>query len=291
METLSNPSRLYSQHGEDGILASMFYDSESPRYFVEVGVIDGLRFSNSLIFEKAGWKGLCVEPHPAYAPLAKRNRSCSVIQAAAGSVVADNSTFYAEPRGALSGLSPQDANVLRRKHGHYFQGFDKLSVRVATLDMLLEREDAPKSFEFISIDVEGTELDVLQGLSLSTWNPRVILVEATDPLSRTRLEKYLSQYGYSCARNLRSNYFFCRLECDKRRLEKACVSIPPEPTPHPLDAGQYPTKRQPESRILHHAAILNAAIKCIPKPVKRSALKLLPPSCRRRLQLDVGRCP
>jgi len=55
-------AEYYSQHGEDFIL-DLIFDHKKSGFFVEVGCIDGLRFSNTLFFEKLGWKGICIEAH------------------------------------------------------------------------------------------------------------------------------------------------------------------------------------------------------------------------------------
>src|SRR4030042_7031638 len=75
---------FYGQYGEDIKVWPLFRNQQSG-YFVEVGAMEGIRFSNTYFYELRGWKGICVEPHPDYAKLLKKNRPGSaVIQAAAG---------------------------------------------------------------------------------------------------------------------------------------------------------------------------------------------------------------
>lgn len=91
----------YSQHGEDAIAWALFQDRTGPRYFVEVGALDGERFSNTYSFEKSGWRGVCIEPHRDYIDLLRRNRpgSCCV-HAAVSNWNSDQVNFYANYHGA-----------------------------------------------------------------------------------------------------------------------------------------------------------------------------------------------
>ena len=68
----------YSQHGEDFLLDRLLSDKKRG-FFVEVGCIDGRRFSNTLIFEERGWRGLCVEAHTGYIELLRQNRPNSIV--------------------------------------------------------------------------------------------------------------------------------------------------------------------------------------------------------------------
>ena len=233
--TARRPNRFFSQNGEDAVLFTALGGSEGPRFFVEVGVIDGMRFSNSLLFERLGWTGLCVEPHPVYGEMAKRNRRCRVISAAAGPENGASVPFYAEQRGALSGTKPESEAFLRKKYKGFFTGFEKTSVEMRTLDSLLEEVSAPTNFEFVSIDVEGAELDVLEGFDLSRWSPRVVLMEASSDEARDALTARLSATGYTEARRLVSNVFFARDEADARALRDAVIERRVRPTRHPED--------------------------------------------------------
>jgi hypothetical protein len=64
--------RDHSQHGEDALLWAVFRGRSSGS-FVEAGAFDGRYLSNSLSFEERGWKGVCVQAHPTYAPLCRAN--------------------------------------------------------------------------------------------------------------------------------------------------------------------------------------------------------------------------
>ena len=97
-------SKYYGQHGEDAVISSLFSD-DYRGYFIEVGALEGIRFSNSYVFEKAGWDGVVIEAHPDYFELLKKNRNCNCVWAAVGDDDKTECIFYANFRGSLSTLN------------------------------------------------------------------------------------------------------------------------------------------------------------------------------------------
>jgi Methyltransferase FkbM domain len=81
-----------------------------------------------------------------------------------------------------------------------------IEVSISTLDSVLEEAGAPVGFDFLSIDVEGHELDVLRGINLARWCPRLILLEDHVPdLSKHR---YLNAAGYRIIRRYGNNGWY-----------------------------------------------------------------------------------
>ncbi len=251
---------FYSQHGEDYVAWRVLGRSRGPRYFVEVGMIDGLRFSNTLAFERRGWRGLCVEAHPQSVERVRANRPNSTVVHAAASDEADGTaTLYADPRGNLSSLIRRDEAELRRRFGRWFRGLAMVPVPVRRLDDLLAEAAAPREFELLSIDVEGNELAVLRGLDLSRWRPRLIIVEAEDALDRAMLDYHLEPYGYRRARTLGVNAVYARRTGDAWRVRMVRVNRRMVHTAHPVDPrlpeqlvypSEYETPAQYAGRML-----------------------------------------
>jgi hypothetical protein len=80
-----------------------------------------------------------------------------------------------------------------------------LEVRTRTLDEILT-EAGTKRVDFVSIDVEGHELEVLDGFDLSRWRPRLVLIE--DLLLHIRLHRYLARQGYRVFRRTGINNWY-----------------------------------------------------------------------------------
>lgn len=164
----------YSQHGEDSLLFEVFADSVpgGRGYFVEVGALDGRCLSNTLCFEELGWRGLCIEAHGDYFELLQRNRPHSTcVHAAVSSSDQASCEFFANHRGALSTLDPSTEGYFREHYAPWFGGFEVQHVRRARLSTLLNEVQAPARFEFLSIDVEGHELEVLAGITGNAISP------------------------------------------------------------------------------------------------------------------------
>jgi len=231
--------KYYSQGGEDCLLWALF-GNQRMGFFVDVGAFDGVHLSNSFSFEQQGWRGICVEAHPAFAERCKRNRPGSICLQAA--CVADEHAgqvqLLVEPLGLLSGIRADETPDLAGRYarrGMKFPGFSTESVPARTLNSILsEHLPAGRSIDFLSIDVEGTELDVLQGIDLERFPVRAILVEANTPAASEQLNRYLASRGYQCARTIDQNLFFAKNLGDVDALKYATVVCQTERTMHPL---------------------------------------------------------
>ncbi len=229
---------FFSQHGEDIVAWKTLSGSKGPRYFIEVGMIDGKRFSNTLAFEQRGWHGLCVEAHPGFVDYVRRHRPGStVVHAAAAGPDSNGKTlpFYADPRGDLSSLNPRSEKEMKERFGHWFQGYDVVDVPVRTLDDMLYEAHAPQGIELVSIDIEGGEIDALRGLDLDYWRPRILIIEADDPQALSELGDYLTPYGYRMARVVGVNAVYTRTRFDAARVRLARVDQRVLHTAHPTD--------------------------------------------------------
>jgi FkbM family methyltransferase len=243
-----NKYRYYSQHGEDFLLWKFFNYAEGG-FFVDVGAFDGVHLSNSFSFEQQEWTGICVEPHPSYFPLCEKSRPGSICLnvACVGSDKLESVDFYAEVSGLYSGMiggrEEEIAHMYKHGWGIESQGFERITVPASTLNAILsEHLPAGTEISFISIDVEGTELDVLHGLDLSRFIPRVLVIEADTEIARQDISNYLRQFGYVEARQLRINTFYARSLEDIEALQRIEVEYHSEKNLHPL--GEEFTLRQ-----------------------------------------------
>ncbi len=252
---------FYSEHGEDIIALRAFSRSRGPHYFVEVGAIDGRRFSNTLALEQQGWHGLCIEAHPRFVELVRRNRPGSTVIHAAAADHSGVAPFYADPRGVLSSLVQRDSQQLQQRNGTDSHGLERIEVPVRTLDEMLYAADAPRGMEVVSVDVEGAELAVLAGFDLSYWRPRMLIVAADDALVLAKLTYGMCSRGYRPARRVGANAIFCRNRTDALRVRLARVNQSVLHTADPFDESPrdlsivpsaYETRRQYAARWLCH---------------------------------------
>jgi FkbM family methyltransferase len=178
----------YAQNREDVLLARVFRDVVAG-FYVDVGANDPEHCSVTKHFYDRGWRGINVEPGRVFDRLAAaRPRDVNLNVAASdrpGSL-----TLYEYLDGVFSGLSslhpdlPGDEPELARRQ--------ERQVAVRTLRDIFE-EHAPPHIDFLSVDVELHERQVLLGNDWEAFRPRVVLVEATEP--RTDVPMYESWEG------------------------------------------------------------------------------------------------
>jgi len=200
--------RFYSQNGEDVILFDLFKDKRDG-FFVEIGCMDGCRFSNTLAFEEAGWKGVCVEAHDDYIKGLQKNRPGSIVyHCAIGECDDNDAVFYANHRGALSTLDSSKEEFFKDRFGAFFSGFTEQPVRKRTLTTVFDECDV-KAIDILSLDIEGYEIEALHGLDLTRYRPRVMIIESQDDAHEEQVDAILLPNGYYKAIKLNENIFYC----------------------------------------------------------------------------------
>ena len=172
-------SNYYSQHGEDALL-DLIFKNQRKGFFVEVGCIDGKRFSNTLTFEERGWKGMCVEAHAGYIEMLKNNRPNSIVCHCAAGEADEDAIFYANARGSLSSLDKTSEARWQRDYAPHFSGFEEQQVKKVRLSTLLDTYRISE-IDILSLDIEGYEVEAVKGLDLTRHLPKVMVIESDSP--------------------------------------------------------------------------------------------------------------
>jgi FkbM family methyltransferase len=180
-----------------------FFGRKRDGYFVEVGANDPRGGSQTWLLEQRGWRGMLVEPQAAFYQrlVAARPRSKVYQVACSAPDRCGLATLHVASHDGFSTLQPQTDS-----HGIEFVGTE--NVRVLTLDALLEAEGNPR-IDFVSIDVEGAELEVLQGFSLERHRPTLVLVE--DGVRNLDKHRAMTARGYKLVkRTVLNNWYVAR---------------------------------------------------------------------------------
>ncbi len=211
-----------AQFGEDRVLERMFRGVRTG-YYIEVGAYDGVELSSTYYFEQIGWQGILVEPIPDLCRVAAKARPRSrVVHAACGRPDQRGTARFTVCEGLplLSFLKNDPAHT----HRCLIEGATlvKTDVPLRTLDDIIdtERRDPlsgtgpwdPLSgwqIDFVSIDVESGELDVLDGFDLDRFRPKVLVIES-DRASGASVEPYLKNRGYRKVHRERVYDFYVR---------------------------------------------------------------------------------
>lgn len=225
--------KFYGQYGEDLKILPLFGEKKDG-YFIEIGAMEGVRFSNTFFFEEMGWKGICIEPHPDYTELLKKNRPNSqVVAAAVGKEDRKSVTFYTNFRGSLSTLDKNLESYFKSHYKEWFGGFKNIEVPLIALNSVVKQYNVPIGFEILSIDTEGTERDVLEGFDIDKYRPKVVIAEVS--IKREPVLEYMRAHGYILACENPSNAIFCLSEEDANIVRYTNIIGEQTRTEHPLD--------------------------------------------------------
>lgn len=189
-------ANVSSDH-EMRLVAAFFGKGEG--YFVEVGANEPQRRSQTWHLEQAGWNGVLIEPQPDLADKLRSGRKAKVFAVACSSPDNAGRTMPLHVAGPLSSLNRQ-----RMAPGSTPAGI--VYVPVSTLDAVLREAGAPVAFDFLSIDVEGHEIEVLRGFDIARWRPRLILLE--DHVADLSKHRYLKSAGYRIIRRHENNGWY-----------------------------------------------------------------------------------
>lgn len=165
-------------------------------WIVEVGANDPFTGSMSWPLIHRGWKAILVEPHPAaFERLGREyqdnprvtliNKACSCQKGQLPLIIGSDGDW-----GSLSTLCTDDNPILNQRRTN-----KSLTVDVIRLEELLNEHSVPKHFGVLSVDTEGMDYEVLQGLNLSAFKPRVIITEDYAPKDSAKC-RMLEEAGY-----------------------------------------------------------------------------------------------
>lgn len=211
VETSVSELESHAQFAEDRILAEIFGE-RTTGWCVEVGANDGRTGSASYLFEKRGWHCLLVEPIPALVQEIRKHRACKVVNCAASAREGEATFFVAENVEAVSGLdlTPERADWIERAGGT----IREITVRTATLDSLLE-EAGFDELDFVTIDVEGHELSVLEGFDLDKHRPRIVILEDNSIDGDAAVAEHMADRGYVNFKRTGVNEWYARASDDE----------------------------------------------------------------------------
>lgn len=168
----------YAQNAEDVVLARAFAPGHVG-FYVDIGASDPVVDSVTKHFYDHGWCGINVEPASLVASelRAARPRDLTLELAIGGE--SGHRLFYELPR-EMTGCSTFSESLAE---GYRREGYKMISheIPVTTLAQLCEEHTAERLIDFLKVDVEGAEPEVLAGADFSRFRPRIVLVEATVP--------------------------------------------------------------------------------------------------------------
>ncbi len=186
------------EHSKSQIQQDIFALSElnfkKNGYFVEFGGTNGVNLNNTHILENHfGWDGILAEPARVWHEDLFKNRKCSISTKCVWKESNRTLSFLEANEAELSTIqsySDHDRHAQNRK--------DNVSYEVETISLLdlLQSHDAPSEIDYLSIDTEGSEFEILNSFDFSKYSFRVITCEHNHTEYREKIYDLLTKHGY-----------------------------------------------------------------------------------------------
>jgi FkbM family methyltransferase len=190
----SKPKLSYSQYSEDLIIQSYFPRGKINGRYVDVGCHHPRRGSNTYGLYKKGWSGILIDLEDCKVKANKLARRRDQVILAAVSDREEWLDIYSDKKYSTNTTIKRQDN----QDGKMLIG----SIKTQTLTKILTENQFPDRFELLSIDVEGVDLEVLKGLDLKIYQPKVICIEnwsaltSIDAVLTSETHQYLINQNY-----------------------------------------------------------------------------------------------
>ena len=185
----------YSQLAQDlWVLAALQHKRDG--YFIEVGAYDGVNLSNTLLLEHAGWTGILVEPNPDAFSLLKAQRRAIAVQNCVwntdGEIVTMEKVLTKPELSRITAVDTKSDHDIFGARAHH----EIVKVETITPTTLLEQNGVPKIIDYLSVDIEGGEIEVLRAFPFDTYSVRLASIEHNYTKQREEIHDLMTQLGF-----------------------------------------------------------------------------------------------
>ena len=204
--------KSYSQHGED-LFINEYFQNKAGGFYVDIGCFHPLKYNNTYLLYKKGWSGMNIDMNQTSIDLFNINRPkdsniCCALSNEEKKVVAYIDHYFSPVNTINKNYSDfAEKNISFRTH-------NKSYIETRTFDTLVRNDKitVPK-IDFLNIDAEGSDYEVLEGFNLSKYRPGFICVEMLnisfeDRNKNKKTLDYLNTKGYNLIKNLGPNGIF-----------------------------------------------------------------------------------
>lgn len=208
---LAYRNRSYSQEGEDLLLQRIF-GKRRDGFYVDIGSHHPFRFSNTYAFYRRGWRGVCVDPLPGTMARFRRWRPRDTALEVGVSERPSQLTYFMFNEPAINTFSAEVAAQRSGKNNWHI--VERRQIDTLPLASLLDQHVpvAVREIDFMSIDVEGLDLEVLRSNDWARYRPRIVITEclnaAISGWSDDPVVLFMRQQGYlPVAKTVHSVFF------------------------------------------------------------------------------------
>lgn len=194
-----NKTKFYGEHLTDKIIREKFYpDYDYNGVMIEIGAGEPIELSLSKHFRDNGWRCICIDANPMFCDKHKELGHEIYNYACSSETLDEEAIFY------IHNAPMAHSSLGMRYNGDWDS---KIKVKVTTLNDLLKSINVDR-IDFACIDVEGWEIEVLEGFDLEKYQPKVLVIENLN--SNAEYEKYMTSKGYDFHSSCHHNQFYVR---------------------------------------------------------------------------------
>jgi FkbM family methyltransferase len=202
LEETRGRSEYSSEIGQDKWVLERVFPDVTDGYFVDIGSGHGTIGSNSRTLEQRGWRGVCIDPFPVH----MEGRTCRMFEEVVFSKPGLLLTF--RTAGGLGGVDDTLA-----KWNETAARAPTVNVRTVTLDDILARAGAPRFIHFISLDIEGAELEALRAFPFDRYRVGAWTIEHNrEEPKRSQIVTLLTRHGYRRVNEWHQDDFFVPID-------------------------------------------------------------------------------
>ena len=159
-------------------------DFKKNGYFLDLGALDGRTHSNSLMLEKKyGWNGICIEANPEVFPMLSSNRNCMCVNSLLDSENDVVKEFHCADE--LSYVENENRNMTLEQLKLLLKAnnmpYKSVLMKTRTISKVLDIYNSPYVIDYMSIDIEGKEIDILKTFPFDDYHVNTITVEHNSP--------------------------------------------------------------------------------------------------------------
>jgi len=179
-------------------------------YFVDIGAYDGVSISNTKFLEDLGWDGMCIEPHPNVFKLLTSNRNCTCINCAIWNenkkVNFLSLSGYTEMlSGIVESYDMRHYGRIQSELNHFGGSSEILEVDAKKFEDVVSKTE----IDFLSIDTEGSELQILEQIDFNKYVIKVICVE--NNFHESKFNDFFTSKGYKLYGSVNIDYLYVKI--------------------------------------------------------------------------------
>jgi FkbM family methyltransferase len=179
---------FYADNGQDKWVSEAVFPGVKNGFFLDVGSGDGTYISATKALEQKGWTGLCIDPFPRN----MQDRSCQIVKEVVSNEAGQQVKFWrGKDWGGIEDTLGTEAKAVI--HEAPF-----VELNTVTLGDILERAKAPRFINFVSMDIEGGELNALKGFPFDKYQMGALAVEHNyEEPKRSEIKELMKSHGYT----------------------------------------------------------------------------------------------